>query len=209
MLPGAQLMTPWPWRRFPQQREKAHSCLQTQSCRHAAAQRRRPLLAPERALPALALVHPCTSWSCSVTALMPRRQACLGAQELPKRVFSTNMHFMPLPTKGRLCSSAGQKAAAVTHRQTCSASPPSPVEVWLLREVRRLAAATQAAGHLAGCSTELIASRAATQHLQLVALQPRCFTCASQHPVCSQITISLLSGAACQHASQMMPSGDK
>ena len=79
MLPGAQLTTPWPWRRFPQRLEKAHSCLRRQSCRHAAAQRRRPLPAPERALPVLALVHPCESWSGSVTALMPPRQAHLGA----------------------------------------------------------------------------------------------------------------------------------
>ena len=79
MLPGAQIMTPWPWRRFPQQLEKAHSCHQTQSCRRAAAQRRRPLLALERALAVLALVHPCKSWTAFVTALMPPRQACLDA----------------------------------------------------------------------------------------------------------------------------------
>ena len=75
MLPGAQIMTPWPWRRFPQQLEKAHSCHQTQSCRHAAAQRKRPLLALERALPALALVHPCKSWSCSTTAFTRLRRS--------------------------------------------------------------------------------------------------------------------------------------
>ena len=77
---------------------------------------------------------------------------------------------------------SGWTRAGCGDTQACSTSPPGPVEVGLLRKVLRLAAATRAAGRLTGRSTGLKASRAAAQHLQLILLQPHCFTCASQHP---------------------------